>query len=106
MPTITKTTIHKIMERAIAIDHSFSTECRDFTLMTSALRPDTLLLRWTCIDITDIDRPRQCYHFECFHMDGSPQLCSVNYSNQQEANEFFASLKAHYSQTFALDHRL
>lgn len=94
------------MDRAIEINKSCKEECRDFVIMTSGMRKDTLILRWTTIDLDDIERPIQCYHYECFSQDGSSQNCSVHYSNQDEANKFFWSLKRLYSQPFAIDHRM
>lgn len=106
MKKVPKTVIKTIMDKAIEINARCKEECRDFTIMVSPMRKNTLLLRWTTIDIEDIDRPKQCYRYECFHMDGSPQNCSVNYANQQEANDFFASLKKLHQQEFCIDHKL
>ena len=99
-----KKVIQKIMDRAIELNGKCPEECRDFRIMTSPLREDVLILRWTAIDIEDIERPVQCFHFECFERDGTPQLCSVYYSNQEEANAFFNSLTELYRQQFAIDH--
>ena len=93
------------MDRAIEINRSCPEECRDFKIMISDMRKETLLLRWTTINIDDIDKPLQCYRYECFNLDGTSQNCSVNYSNQNEANKFFWSLKKLYTQQFASDHK-
>lgn len=101
-----KKIIDRIMSRAIEISQACPDDCRDFRIMTSPMRKDVLLLRWTRINIDNIDRPVQCFHYECFEPDGSPQNCSVYYSNQEEANTFFASLTELYQQQFAIDHTL
>ena len=97
--------INKMMDKAIEINKGCPEECRDFTIMTSNMRKGTLLLRWTTINIENIDNPVQCYHYECFNTDGTAQNCSVNYADQEEANEFFWSLKTLYEQQFASDHK-
>ena len=98
--------ITSIMNRAIHIDQACKAHCRDFRIMVSAAHPNTLILRWTTIDISDIDRPEQCYRYECFEMDGTPQHCSIHYSDQEEANAFFNGLKTLYLQECAMDHKL
>lgn len=98
--------IKKIMDRAIVINTLSFEMCRDFQIMESDKHPDILILRWLTIDISDIDRPKQCYRYECFLKDGSPQLCSIYYTNQQEANEFLWGLTTLYHQKFAIDHTL
>lgn len=103
---ITKDIIYALMDRAIEINKECREHCRDFRIMVSGKRPNTLILRWTAIDIQDEDRPVQCYRYECFDMDGTPQNCSVHYSDQQEANEFFWSLTTLYKQEFSIDHTL
>jgi len=97
--------IQKMMNRAILINQTCEGECRDFRIMTSPMRENTLLLRWTSIHITNPERPMQCFHYECFYLDGTPQNCSVNYSNPEEANAFFWGLETHYKQTFSTDHK-
>lgn len=98
--------IEKMMDRAIAIHKECSDECRDFRVMISTKRASTLILRWTTINLENIDKPVQCYHYECFYPDGSPQNCSINYDSQQEANDFFWSLKTLHQQSFAVDHKI
>ena len=99
-----KQVIQRIMDRAIEHNKTCPLECRDFRIMISPKRENTLILRWTTINIDDMDRPEQCYQYECFNTDGSPQHCSVNYSDQQEANTFFFSLETLYRQDYAYDH--
>jgi hypothetical protein len=99
------TTINRLMDRAIEINGSCPLHCRDFRIMVSPMREDALILRWTTIDLSDVERPLQCFHYECFNVDGTPQNCSVYYENQQEANAFFFSLKTLYRQDFANDHK-
>ncbi|MGB3463949.1 MAG: hypothetical protein WBA74_01710 [Cyclobacteriaceae bacterium] len=94
----------KILDHAPAIDTESLNLCRDFAIVRSKLRPSTLMLRWTSINIEDIDRPSQTYYYRCFNLDGSSQDCSVNYANQQEANEFFQSVEIVLKQRFAKDH--
>lgn len=96
--------IKRIMDRAVEIHKQCPDECRDFRIMVSPMREATLILRWLTIDISDLDRPTQCFHYECFNLDGSSQNCSVNYSSQEEANQFFFGLETIYSQNFASDH--
>lgn len=103
---LNKKVTDSMMDRAIEINKNCPEQCCDFRIMTSPMRKKTLILRWTTINIEDIDRPVQCYFYECFNPDGSSQNCSVNYTDQQEANQFFESLTTHYKQTFAIDHRL
>ena len=105
MGKVSQRVINKMMDRAIEINRQWKEECRDFTIMVSPLRSNTLLLRWTTINIENIDNPIQCYFYECFNTDGTPQNCSVNYTDQEEANEFFWSLEKRYEQQFASDHR-
>ena len=102
---VSQTVINNMMDRAIEINKSCPEECRDFTIMSSPMRKRTLLLRWTTINIDNIESPIQCYRYECFNMDGSSQNCSVNYADQQEANAFFQGLKTLYQQQFASDHK-
>jgi len=97
--------INRIMDRGITISKECQDTCRDFRIMTSPMRKDTLILRWTTINIDNPDHPIQCYRYECFESDGTPQFCSVNYANQQEANAFFWSLKTHYKQGFCNSHK-
>lgn len=98
--------IQKIMDRAIAINKSSKECCRDFQIMLSSKHKHTLILRWTSIDISNIENPKQCFRYECFEKDGTPQLCSIYYTNQEEANAFFWSLEPLYKQQFAIDHKL
>jgi hypothetical protein len=98
--------IHTIMNRAIEINNSCKENCRDFKIMTATMRPDTLILRWRTIDISNEDNPIQYYRYECFKMDGTPQFCSVYYTNQEEANDFIESLTPLHHQKFAIDHTL
>ena len=93
------------MDQAATIDRACGESCRDFTLLTSPQKKDTLVLRWTAIDISDLDRPKQCYHYACFNPDGSPQNCGVNYDTATGANAFFMSLTPLYTQLFANDHK-
>ena len=103
---VDKTVIAKIMNRAVQIHQGCKEECRDFRIMISPKRAGTLILRWTTIDMRNLDNPRQCYHYECFNADGTSQNCSINYSSQTEANEFFFSLTTLYKQKFANDHKV
>ncbi|QKX04174.1 hypothetical protein HN014_04375 [Aquimarina sp. TRL1] len=98
--------INEIMGRAIMINKQCKEHCRDFRIMVSGTQPDTLILRWIEIDISNVDRPLQCYRYQCFDMDGTPQNCSIHYSDQEEANEFFMSLTTLYKQEFSIDHTL
>ena len=104
--TLKQGVIQNIMDRAIEINRGYKENCRDFQIMVSTMRENTLILRWTTIDISNIDKPLQCYRYECFKTDGTPQLCSVHYSDQDEANAFFWSLEPLYNQQFAIDHKL
>jgi hypothetical protein len=104
--TLERKVIESIMDKALEIHRQCKDECRDFRIMTSPMRTGTLILRWTTIDIHDMDNPVQCYHYECFNPDGTSQNCSVNYKDQGEANEFFFSLETLYKQNFAIDHKL
>lgn len=98
--------IHKIMNRALEINKECLENCRDFQIMISSMRSNVLILRYTTIDVSNIDNPVQCYKFECFELDGTPQLCSIHYTNQEEANEFIWSLEPLYHQQYAIDHTL
>ena len=98
--------IENIMERGIAINKTCKEMCRDFQIMVSKEHPNMLLLRWTVIDISNPDNPMQCYRYECFKTDGSAMLCSLYYTNQQEANDFLWSLEPLYHQDYAIDHKL
>ncbi len=102
---VSQRTVRKIMDRAMAINKACPDPCRDFRIMTSVRRKGALLLRWTTINLDDIDNPVQCYRYECFNTDGTPQNCSVHYADQEEANAFFQGLKTLYKQPFATDHR-
>jgi len=93
--------LEKIMVHARRIDASESLHCRQFQIMISPLRPDTLILRWLTIEISNPDNPIQRYNNLCFYADGLSQDCSINYADQQEANEFFASLECLHQQTFS-----
>lgn len=101
-----KIVVERIMDRAVEIDRACGEQCRDFRVMVSPMRENTLILRWTNINIDNIDNPVQCYHYECFNVDGTSQHCGVNYSDRQQANEFFWSLETLYRQEFAIDHKL
>ncbi|WP_299243082.1 hypothetical protein [uncultured Aquimarina sp.] len=98
--------IASIMDRAMLIDKDCKEYCRDFRIMVSETHPNTLILRWRTIDIEDIDRPIQCYRYECFEMDGTPQHCSIHYTDQEEANKFFSGLETLHLQECAIDHKL
>jgi len=97
--------IDTIMDQAVLISTSRRECCRDFEIMTSKLHPNTLIMRWLEIDIEDIDDPVQYFRYRCFNPDGSPQNCSIHYSNQQEANTFFSGLYSLYHQPFAISHK-
>lgn len=101
-----KQVIHNIMNRAIKINESCKQKCRDFKIMTSTMRVDSLILRWRTIDISNEDNPIQYYRYECFKMDGTPLFCSVHYTNQEQANDFIISLELLHNQKFAIDHIL
>lgn len=103
---ITPTVINKIMDRALLINQETPEFCCDFEIMTSSIKKDVLILRFITVDISDIERPKQCYRYECFELDGTPQMCSIHYSNQKEANDFFWSLTSLYHQKYAIDHKL
>ena len=98
--------IQKIMDRAIEINKSCKERCRDFQIMTSPKHKNTLILRWTTINVSNIDNVVQCYRYECFKTDGTPQLCSIYYANQEQANAFFCSLETLHQQQCAIDHKL
>lgn len=100
-----KKVIETIMDRAMAISEGCKEQCCDFEIMISDQYTDTLILRWLTIDISNVDMLYQCYRYECFDMDGTPQYCSIHYSNQQEANEFFKGLVPLYTQQYAIDHK-
>lgn len=96
----------RIMDRAMTLSKAHPGQCYDFRIMRSPLRKSTLLLRWTMINIDDPDRPVQEFRFECFHMDGTPRHCSVNYADLKQANAFFHSLETLHAQDFACDHKV
>lgn len=98
--------IVRMMDRAIEINRQCPEECRDFKIMVSPMRENTLVLRWTTINIDNIDKPVQCFHYECFDMDGYSRNCSVDFADQDEANDFFWSLQTLHRQQFANDHKL
>ncbi len=107
MKKVSNQVIEKIMDRGMQIDKDCHEHCRDFKIMVASERhPDILILRWTTIDIDDIDRPKQCYRYECFETDGTPQDCSIHYSDQNEANDFFSGLETLHTQQCAIDHKL
>jgi hypothetical protein len=95
-----------IMDRAVEINKACKEQCRDFEIMLSRKRENSLILRWTSIDISNEDNPVQQYRYECFQTDGTSQMCSVHYADQEEANEFIWSLEPLYHQQFAIDHKL
>ena len=95
--------IRSLMQRARVLAQSCPETCRDFRIMRSPLRSKTLILRWTAIDLSDEDKPTQCFRYECFHRDGRPQHCSVHYSDVNEANAFFDTLETLYRQTYPGD---
>lgn len=97
---------NRIMDRAITIHKERTEHCRDFRIMISGTHPNILILRWTTIDISDADRPVQCYRYECFDPDGTPQYCSIFYTDQEEANTFFTGLQTLHAQECAVDHTL
>ena len=101
-----KAVIARMMDRAIEINRGCKEECRDFQIMVSPMKENTLILRWITIDIEDIDRPVQCYNYECFNLDGTSQHCGVNYDSPEQANDFFWGLESLYRQEYAIDHRL
>ncbi|WP_407264902.1 hypothetical protein R5N98_12610 [Tenacibaculum maritimum] len=98
--------VQKIMDKAIDINKGCKERCRDFQIMVSRKRENNLILRWTTIDIFNIDNPVQCYRYECFELDGTSQNCSIHYANQEEANDFIWSLEPLYQQKYAIDHKL
>lgn len=100
------TVINRIMDRAEEISKSTPDECRNFTIMESPEYPDTLILRWTSIDVSDIERPVQCYLYECFNPDGTTTDCRISHKNQEAANQFFWGLKPRFQQTFCNDHKV
>ncbi|MFC4633522.1 hypothetical protein ACFO3O_06365 [Dokdonia ponticola] len=97
---IPQDSIQKIMEGAVLIQKHCKESCFDFQVMTSRFHKDTLILRWVEVDISDVERPIQCYRYRCYHLDGSAQNCSIHYNNVQEANTFFKSLETHFRQDF------
>ena len=98
--------IDAIMDRAVEINKACKEQCRDFEIMLSRKRENSLILRWTSIDIFNEDNPVQQYRYECFQTDGTSQMCSVHYADQKEANEFIWSLEPLYHQQFSIDHKL
>lgn len=103
--SIEQNIINRIMDRAIQISGDSSETCRNFTVMTSPMRPNTLILRWLCIDTNDQKDLSNTYCYECFDLDGKPQYCSVNNLNPTEANLFFRGLTTLYEQQCAIDHK-
>lgn len=103
---VQQSVINNIMDRAVVLNKACKEQCRDFQIMVSENHANTLILRWTTIDITNEDKPVQCYRYECFKTDGTPQLCSIYYADQEEANAFFWSLEPLYHQHYAIDHKL
>ncbi len=100
-----KKIVERIMNRAIEINDSCKEHCREFKIMKSTKHKNTLILRWLTIDVSDVERLFQCYRYECFDLDGKPQYCSIHYSNQEEANDFFNGLEPLYAQEYAVDHK-
>lgn len=100
-----KKVIDSIMNRAIEINNDCKEQCREFKIMKSTKHKNILILRWLTIDISDLERLFQCYRYECFELDGTPQYCSIHYSNQEEANDFFNGLESLYAQEYAVDHK-
>ena len=96
----------QIMNRAMVHSKASRYECRDFRIMISPMRKNTLILRWTTINIENLEKPKQCFHYECFNEDGSSQNCSVNYTNQEEANQFFYSLTTLHQQNYCAAHQI
>ena len=103
---ISNNVIQAIMNRAVVINRECKEHCRDFRIMESPMHKKTRILRWSTIDISNVDRPIQCYRYECFDMDGTPQRCSIHYADQEEANEFFMTLTTLYKQEYSIDHIL
>lgn len=93
---IPQDSIEKLKNEAVFIQKDCTESCFDFQIMTSRFHKNTLILRWVEVDISDVERPIQSYRYRCFHLDGSPQNCSIHYNNQEEANAFFKSLETHY----------
>jgi len=104
--TLRQSVIHKVMDRAIEINKDCKEQCRDFQIMISKKRENTLILRWTTIDVSNVDNPMQCYRYECFNTDGTTQLCSIHHADQEEANDFIWSLEPLHHQQYAIDHKL
>lgn len=100
-----KEIVEKIMNRAIQIKDTCKEHCREFKIMKSKKHENTLILRWLAIDLSNGERLLQCYRYECFRTDGTPQYCSIHYSNQEEANDFFKGLETLYAQQYAIDHK-
>lgn len=98
--------IQRIMLRAMEINKSCKELCRDFTIMESSKHEEILILRWRTIDISNEDNPIQYFRYECFKLDGTPQYCSIFYSNVEQANDFFQSLVPLHKQQFAIDHTI
>lgn len=101
-----KKVLDNIMNRAIEINAGCKEHCREFRIMKSKEHKKTLILRWLAIDVSDVQCLLQWYRYECFDMDGTPRYCSIHYSNQEEANEFFKGLEPLYAQEYAVDHKL
>mgnify|MGYP006981762142 FL=1 len=93
---IPQDSIEKLMSEATLIQKDYTESCFDFQIMTSRFHKNTLILRWIEVDISDVERPIQCYRYRCFNLDGTSQNCSIHYTNREEANAFFKSLEAHY----------
>ena len=93
---IPQDSIEKLMDEAVLIQKDCTESCFDFQIMTSRFHKNTLILRWVEVDISDVERPIQCYRYRCFHLDGTSQNCSIHYSNGEQANAFFKSLETHY----------
>ena len=90
---IPQDSIEKLMDEAVLIQKDCTESCFDFQIMTSRFHKNTLILRWVEVDISDVERPIQCYRYRCFHLDGTSQNCSIHYTNVEQANAFFKSLE-------------
>lgn len=106
MNKIEKRVIQRIMDEAIQLQKQSEDQCCEFTILTSHLHPQILILRWLSIDISNIDQPTQHYQYQCFYPDGSKHNCEIHYTNQEDTNAFFSSLQSHYQQPFARTHQL
>ncbi len=95
--------LEKLLHHGLTIARETQAYCRNFSILRSPLHKDTLILRWTTIDLEDVDRPLQCYQYHCFYPDGTSQGCSIHYDNQSQANAFFLGLELLYSQQCATD---